>query len=278
MSHSYVRGSWRNAEASTPLVLAKSSHDLDILHWIIGKPCKKVVAFGDLAHFKAENVPEGAPARCTDGCPAEATCPFSALKIYYRDRTWLYVFDLPEDPDKQGDVILENLKTGPYGKCVYHCENNQPDHYMMLMEFEGGVTVNFSIEAFTSYGGRRTRIMGTRGDIVGDIEEFTHTDFATGVSKTYNANAEDALNYEGVGHGGGDAGAIRDWIEAIRRQDASLMSTPLDESLESHLIAFAAERSRERRESDKPLKVRAVRRPAYIRSPYIQYFDTGVFL
>ncbi|WP_285826314.1 Gfo/Idh/MocA family oxidoreductase, partial [Parabacteroides goldsteinii] len=202
------------------------------------------VAFGDLAHFKAENAPEGAPARCTDGCPAEATCPFSALKIYYRDRTWLYVFDLPEDPDKQGDVILENLKTGPYGKCVYHCENNQPDHYMMLMEFEGGVTVNFSIEAFTSYGGRRTRIMGTRGDIVGDMEEFTHTDFATGVSKTYNANAEDALNYEGVGHGGGDAGMIRDWIQAIRRQDASLMSTPLDESLESHLIAFAAERSR----------------------------------
>ena len=244
MSHSYVRGSWRNAEASTPLVLAKSSHDLDILHWIIGKPCKKVVAFGDLAHFKAENAPEGAPARCTDGCPAEATCPFSALKIYYRDRTWLYVFDLPEDPYKQGDVILENLKTGPYGKCVYHCENNQPDHYMMLMEFEGGVTVNFSIEAFTSYGGRRTRIMGTRGDIVGDMEEFTHTDFATGVSKTYNANAEDALNYEGVGHGGGDTGMIRDWIEAIRRQDASLMSTPLDESLESHLIAFAAERSR----------------------------------
>ena len=244
MSHSYVRGSWRNAEASTPLVLAKSSHDLDILHWIIGKPCKKVVAFGDLSHFKAGNAPEGAPARCTDGCPAEASCPFSALKIYYRDRTWLYVFDLPEDPDKQGDVILENLKTGPYGKCVYHCENNQPDHYMMLMEFEGGVTVNFSIEGFTSYGGRRTRIMGTRGDIVGDMETFTHTDFATGVSKTYNANAEDALNYEGVGHGGGDAGMIHDWIEAIRRQDASLMSTPLDESLESHLIAFAAERSR----------------------------------
>ena len=115
---------------------------------------------------------------------------------------------------------------------------------MMLMEFEGGVTVNFSIEAFTSYGGRRTRIMGTRGDIVGDMEEFTHTDFATGVSKTYNANAEDPLNYEGVSHGGGDTGMIRDWIEAIRRQDASLMSTPLDESLESHLIAFAAERSR----------------------------------
>lgn len=37
---------------------------------------------------------------------------------------------------------------------------------------------------------------------------------------------------------------IRDWIEAVRRQDATIMSTPLDDSLESHAIAFAAERSR----------------------------------
>jgi len=245
MSHSYVRGSWRDSKASTPLVLAKSSHDLDILHWIIGKLCKKVVAFGDLSHFNASNAPKGAPERCTDGCPMEATCPFSALKIYYRDRTWLYVFDLPEKPEEQGPVILENLKSGNYGKCVYHCNNNQPDHYTMLMEFEGGVTVNFSIEAFTSYSGRRTRIMGTRGDIVGDMEQFVHTDFVTGKSVTYDSHAIDSLNYEGVGHGGGDTGMIRDWIEAVRKQDASLMSTPLNDSLESHLIAFAAERSRE---------------------------------
>lgn len=245
MSHSYVRGSWRDAKASTPLVLAKSSHDLDILHWIIGKPCKKVVAFGDLSHFKSAKAPLGAPKRCTDGCPAEASCPFSALKIYYRNRTWLYVFDLPEEPEKQGPAILDNLKNGIYGRCVYHCDNNQPDHYTMLMEFEGGVTVNFSIEAFTSYSGRRTRIMGTRGDIVGDMEQFVHTDFATGKQTTYDAHAIDSLNYEGVGHGGGDAGMIRDWIEAVRNQDASLMTTPLEDSLESHLMAFAAERSRE---------------------------------
>lgn len=246
MAHSYVRGSWRDSERSTPLVLAKSSHDLDILHWIIGKPCKKISAFGKLTHFKPENAPAGAPERCTDGCPVEASCPYSALKIYYRDRTWLYVFDLPEEKEKEGEAILHYLKTGEYGRCVYKCPNNQPDHYMMLMEFEDDITVNFSIEAFTSYGGRRTRIMGTRGDIVGDMEEFTHTDFVTGESKTYKANALDTLNYEGVGHGGGDEGMIRDWIEALRTQNAGVMSTPLDESLESHLMAFAAEESRKK--------------------------------
>lgn len=244
MSHSYVRGSWHDSVKSTPLVLAKSSHDLDILHWMIGKPCKKIVAFGGLKHFKAENAPVGCTERCTDGCAAESTCPYSALRIYYRDRTWLYVFDLPEDPAKQGEAILEYLRTTPYGKCVYHCNNNQPDHYVMSMQFESDVTVNFSIEAFTSYGGRRTRIMGTMGDIVGNMETFTHTDFRTGKSQVYDAKTMDAFNYEGVGHGGGDAGMIRDWVEAIRNQDASLMSTPLDTSLESHLMAFAAEESR----------------------------------
>lgn len=244
-AHSYVRGSWRDAAKSTPLVLAKSSHDLDILYWMIGnKPCKKTVAFGKLNHFRKENAPAGAPPRCTDGCPAEADCPYSALKIYHRDRTWLYVFDLPEDKEEAGEVILENLRTGMYGRCVYQCDNDQPDHYMMMMEFDKDITISFSIEAFTSYSGRRTRIMGTHGDIVGDMEEFTVTDFLTGEKKVYNANAIDALNYEGVGHGGGDTGMIRDWIEAVRTQNPKVMSTPLEESLESHLIAFAAERSR----------------------------------
>ena len=136
------------------------------------------------------------------------------MKIYYRDRTWLYVFDLPEEEPERGEAILRYLRTTDYGRCVYRCSNDQPDHYVTSMEFAGGVTVNFSIEAFTSYMGRRTRIMGTRGDIVGDMESFTLTDFATGEKTVYDANAIDAENYKGAGHGGGDAGMIRDWIES----------------------------------------------------------------
>lgn len=244
MSHSYVRGSWRDASKSTPLVLAKSSHDLDILRWMIGKPCKSVTAYGGLKWFKAENAPAGAPARCTDGCPAESNCPWSALKIYYRERTWLYVFDLPDNPEKQGDAILEYLKSSPYGRCVYHCDNNQPDHYVMSMEFADQITVNFSIEGFTSYAGRRTRVMGTMGDIVGDMETMTLTDFRTGKQTVIDAAAEDAANYKGVGHGGGDEGMIREWIEAVRIEDMSRFTTPLNDSLESHIIAFKAEESR----------------------------------
>ena len=97
MSHSYVRGNWHNSKKTTPIILAKSCHDLDILRWMIGKQTQQIQAFGNLNWFKKENAPKGSTARCIDGCAVEASCPYSALKIYQRNRSWLHVFDLPED-------------------------------------------------------------------------------------------------------------------------------------------------------------------------------------
>ncbi|MEI7664176.1 MAG: Gfo/Idh/MocA family oxidoreductase, partial [Bacteroidota bacterium] len=166
MSHSYVRGNWHDSRQTTPIILAKSCHDLDILRWMTGKKSETIVAMGGLKWFRKENAPEGSTDRCMNGCTVEAACPYSAMKIYYRERGWLYVFDLPEEKEKQGDAILDYLKTTNYGRCVYRMENDQPDHYVTSIQFEGQVTANFSMEAFTSYSGRRTRVMGSMGDMV----------------------------------------------------------------------------------------------------------------
>lgn len=184
MAHSFVRGNWHNSKECNPIILAKSCHDLDILRWIIDQPCEYISAFGGLKWFKKENAPEGATARCTDACPAESTCPYSALKIYYRDRQRTYVFDFPEDKSKHGDFILEQLRRSDYGRCVYRMENDQADHYVTSMQFKNNITVSFSMEAFTSYHRRRTRVMGAMGDIVGDMNTFVHTDFLTGKKNT----------------------------------------------------------------------------------------------
>lgn len=246
MSHSYVRGNWHDRNATTPIILAKSCHDLDILRWMIGKPCKQIVAMGSLKWFRKENAPEGSTARCMDGCTVEATCPYSAMKIYYRERGRLYVFDLPEDPEKQGPAILEHLRNSNYGRCVYHMDNNQEDHYVSTMEFEGGVTASFSMEAFTSYDGRRTRVMGSMGDIVGDMTTFTITDFRTKKSMVYDSgNFEEAASVKlSGGHGGGDWRLLRDWIQAISQQNPNLLTSTIDASIESHLMGFMAEQSR----------------------------------
>jgi len=244
MSHSFVRGNWHNSKKTTPIILAKSCHDLDILRWLIGKKCETISAFGGLKWFRAENAPKGSTARCADGCAVESTCPYSALKIYYRDRQRTYVFDFPEDKSTHGDFILEQLAKTNYGRCVYKMENDQPDHYVTSMEFEEGITVNFSMEAFTSYHGRRTRVMGSLGDVVGDMNEFTHTDFLSGKQTKWDITVEDVEHYENSGHGGGDWALVTDWIRAVKTKDSSVLSSTLDASIESHLIGFSAEKSR----------------------------------
>ncbi|MBN1267577.1 MAG: Gfo/Idh/MocA family oxidoreductase [Anaerolineales bacterium] len=82
MAHSYVRGNWANSEQSSPMILAKCCHDLDILPWILGQNPVQLASTGSLMHFRPENAPEGAPARCLEGCPAEDVCPYFAPFIY----------------------------------------------------------------------------------------------------------------------------------------------------------------------------------------------------
>jgi hypothetical protein len=199
---------------------------------------------GDLKWFRQENAPAGSADRCMNGCAVEAECPYSALKIYHRNRSWLYVFDLPEEKEKQGDAILEYLRTTNYGRCVYRMENDQPDHYITSIRFEDHVTASFSMEAFTSYGGRRTRIMGSMGDMVGDMNELTVNDFKTGKSNTLVPKAEDVENYRNSGHGGGDWFLMRDFVMAVANQDPKYLTSTIDQSIESHLMGFAAEDSR----------------------------------
>jgi hypothetical protein len=246
MAHSYVRGNWHNSKETTPIILAKSCHDLDIIKWVIDKPCKEIVAFGDLKWFHKGNAPEGSTERCTDGCKVERECPYSAIRSYYEKRQRTYVFDLPEDKDKHGDYIMNQLKTTNYGRCVYRMDNDQPDHYITSMRFADNVTVSFSMEAFTSYHGRRTRIMGSMGDMVGDMQELVVTDFRNGKKVKLVPKAEDVENYKNSGHGGGDWLLARDFVQAVAQQNPALLTSTIDNSIESHIMGFMAEESRKR--------------------------------
>lgn len=244
MAHSYVRGNWHNSKETTPIILAKSCHDLDIIKWVIEKPCKQIVAMGDLKWFRKENAPKGSTERCTDGCAVERTCPYSAIKEYYERRTRIAVLDLPEDKSKHNEAIMAKLKTTNYGRCVYRMTNDQPDHYITSIRFADGVTANFSMEAFTSYAGRRTRLMGSMGDMVGDMNELVITDFRNGKVVKLVPQFEDVEEYKNSGHGGGDWFLVKDFIQAVAQQNAALLTSTIDASIESHIMGFMAEESR----------------------------------
>ena len=160
-----------------------------------------------------------------------------------RDKKRLYVFDLPKNKSKWDKIILNNLKTTDYGRCVYRMDNDQPDHLTVNILFENGVTAAFSMEAHVSYEGRRTRIMGSTGDIVGDMENFELTNFRTRKKTSWKMKSDP--------HGGGDHRLVRDWVQAVAQQDAGLLSSSIDVSIEGHLMALGAEKSRLNRTIEK---------------------------
>ena len=237
-AHSFVRGNWRRKDESAPMILAKCCHDLDLLSWMAGAACRSLSSYGGLAHFTAEHAPAGAPARCLDGCPASESCPYYAPKLYLTENT-----DWPTDTisvDMSLEARTEALRTGPYGRCVYHCDNDVVDHQVVAMEFENGIAATLTMTAFTPRLTRTVRVMGTKGMIEGDLEQCTVTlqPFG-GEAQTFSA---EVLGANAYGHGGGDVGLMHDFVLQVRGGGEG--RTSAKQSLESHLMAFAAEQAR----------------------------------
>ena len=238
-AHSYVRGNWHSREKSSPMILAKSCHDMDLFVWLTGRRCVSLNSYGSLDYFRAENCPEGAKERCTDGCTVD--CPFNAPEFYYsRIPGWPSNILHPE-PTREN--ILEVLKTTDYGRCVFKMDNDVVDHETTNLLMDDGCTVTFSMHAFTNRQTRMIHVFGTKGDLVGDFrerkvslrlfgkpeQEFDLTPYYTTMS----------------GHGGGDKGLVEDVLnlcEGVPFDRSSL--TVIGRSVESHLMAFAAEESR----------------------------------
>jgi predicted dehydrogenase len=246
MSHSFVRGNWRNEAQSAPMILAKCCHDMDILVWLTGQRVKSLSSFGALTHYRAENAPPGAPQRCTDSCPVADSCVWYAPRLYGA---------LPEFPQGNGFMVyamggsgmnvserFELLKTSPYGRCVYRCDNDVVDHQVVNMLFENGLTATFTMHGHSDREGRSFRWDGTRATMFGEFGE----NMSLRVIE-HGSLKEDVIHFEegDDGHGGGDSGLIHDFVEVMAGRP-SPQQTTARVSLESHLMCFAAEESRKR--------------------------------
>jgi predicted dehydrogenase len=242
-AHSYVRGAWRRQDASTFMLLAKSCHDLDWLRYMVGRPIRRVASFGGLSHFRPENRPAGAADRCLD-CAVEPTCPYSAVRFYthHLERGGDWPLDAVIDRYTEAD-LLTALRHGPYGRCVYACDNDVVDHQVVAMEFDGGATGTLAMTAFNAGGHRRTRLFGTHGELEGDGETVRVHEFLTGTTEVLSARPPGDAT-AGGGHGGGDWGLLDAFVRAVATGDRSHVLTGPRESLEAHLVAFAAERAR----------------------------------
>lgn len=242
-AHSFVRGNWRNEEESSFMLLAKSCHDIDWIRYMMGVSCEAVSSFGSLRHFRPDQAPKGATPRCLD-CPVEADCPYSAQKIYLgrlaKGQTGWPLDVLTPDPTVES--VTAALRDGPYGRCVYACDNDVVDHQVVNMRFANDTTAAFTMTAFTESAGRRTNIFGSRGHIYGDGQHIHHLDFLTDKTEIIDTNTGDASILGG--HGGGDGGLMDGFVRAVATGDASTILSGARETLESHLMVFAAETAR----------------------------------
>ena len=257
MAHSFVRGNWRNLAQSSPMLLAKCCHDLDILVWNLAQPVVRLSSFGALLHFRPENAPAGAPLRCTDGCPAEAECPFSATAIYLEGIPLRAIHGLPaadQQPlthaprswpfnvvshDPSYEARLHALQHGPYGRCVYHCDNDVVDQQVVSMELATGTSVVLVMHGHSNEEHRSMRYDGSRATLrarFGRHSEISIYDHRT------NRVEQIPLTQSADSHGGGDFGLMRSFVQVLRGEAQA--RTDARTSLESHMLAFAAEEAR----------------------------------
>ena len=255
-AHSFVRGNWRNSDETSPMILQKCCHDLDLLQYYANSKCDTISSIGSLRFFKKENQPEGAADRCTK-CKYVDTCTYSAKRFYIGEwkkigsveNGWPYNVITTKVPLTE-ESLYEAIDNGPYGRCVFACDNNVVDNQIVMMRFKNGVNANLRMTAFTPEGGRIMKFYCTNGEIdLLDAEEKIV------VTKFYEEPEIIDLNLlldeGGHNHGGGDAGIIDSFYKLLCGENMS--GTSLENSVESHLMALKAEESR--LENGKLLKV-----------------------
>ena len=242
-AHSFVRGNWRKESESAPILLSKSVHDLDWIRHVMGSCCVQVSSFGSLRHFKKINKPPNAGDRCLN-CDHEPQCPYSAKKIY-PERIAQGLTDWVANvltPDLTPTGIIDALRSGPYGRCVYECDNDVMDHQVVNMSFDGGQTATLTMTAFSPWEDRKTKLFGSLGQLYGDGSVVEHYDFLTDQVQVYDTQLVEQSSMEH--HGGGDYNLMSSYVGAVAENDPSLILSGPEESLETHRMVFAAEDAR----------------------------------
>ncbi len=243
MAHSFVRGNWARASRSTPMIVQKCCHDFDILAWNLATApdagqVTRLHSFGALIHFRPENAPPGATSRCTAPCPAAASCPFDARRIYLDPAmTGWPVHTITNDLTRQGR--LRALVEGPYGRCVYHAGSDVVDHQTVSMETSNGTSVVLVMNGHAARESRTARYHGTRGSAVAHFGPDPRIEFSDHRSGT---TERIPVEVSRLGHGGGDTGLIESFLDSLESPGPT--RTRSGTWYESHLLAFAAEQAR----------------------------------
>ena len=247
-ANSYTRGPWRNEAESASFLLAKCCHDIDILYWLTGSKATAVSSIGGIRYFKRESAPEGSGERCAD-CAVKKNCAYNVERLFMFGVRLNKVSKFYDFVIKAGNRFSKKLRAkterhiaGPQGACVYKTDKDVCDHQVTMIQYENGVVATQTVTAFSVKNFRDIRIHGTKGELYGIDNSGILT------VSVFGQKPKKIKLKGGGGHQGGDAGVVNDFAGVLlgKIDDSDKNITTIDETLESHRVIFAAERSRKR--------------------------------
>ena len=226
--HNYVRGNWRITSDTATIMLTNSCQDIDMMINLSKGKCQKVSCFSDLRIFNWENFNTKMSENCFR-CGEEELCPFSAKKIYLQEDK-LINNSVHINPTK--DNLEAILKQGPYGKCVFYCDNDVCDNLTSIFKFDNKVTSNFNINAFTKESDKKIRLFFKEGEVEASfkqkevkIKSFLNTDEK--IIKLDQENTDEKL--------------FLDFIDRVKNKNYKSCISDVGSVIESHVATFAAE-------------------------------------
>ena len=226
--HNYVRGNWRITSDTATIMLTNSCQDIDMMINLSKGKCQKVSCFSDLRIFNWENFNTKMSENCFR-CGEEELCPFSAKKIYLQEDK-LINNSVHINPTK--DNLEAILKQGPYGKCVFYCDNDVCDNLTSIFKFDNKVTSNFNINAFTKESDKKIRLFFKEGEVEASfkqkeikIKSFLNTDEK--IIKIDQENTDEKL--------------FVDFIDRVKNKNYKSCISDVGSVIESHVATFAAE-------------------------------------
>ena len=226
MSHSFVRGLWASHSSAGPIFLSKCCHDTDFLLWALGGTPVEVRSKGALQRFKASQAPKGSTERCLT-CPLK-DCPYNAVKLYRERQAWTGGFT-PADGQTLAQEIERQLREGPFGRCVYRCDNDVNDYQEVDVTMEDGAQLHICLDGLSLEEGRITFIEGTEGTLRAQDWHIYWNDI---LLEDYSHLALAPL------HAGADQALIEDFFHALRTGKAP--AATLEDALPAHEICYLA--------------------------------------
>lgn len=241
----YFRRWHRDKRNSGGLMVHKATHHFDLVNFWLGTRPKQVFAFGDLMFYGRENAENR-----------------GITKFYYRAHGSENAKDDPFALHMEGKENLENLylnaeKADGYlrDQSVFGDGISIEDVMNVLVKYENGAIMSYSLNAFSPKEGLRVAFTGTKGRMEVDITESSYIN--AGGEKSLEGSVKtrsikvfpmfgepyDVEMESGVGgHGGGDPVLLND-IFGVPEYDPLHRAASYIDGAMSILTGIAANKS-----------------------------------